>query len=77
VLVGKNHCGQWVVQHQKGLFGGLFVDRAKAMRFALDENGHQPQSVVVVSDVLEFDMGRRQPRFPSLAANSSVLARVA
>jgi hypothetical protein len=47
------------------------------MRFALDENGHQPQSVVLVSDVLEFDMGRRRPSLPRVAANSSVLARVA
>ena len=43
VLIGRNSHGQWVAQQQGGLFGGLFVDRTKAVRFALDENGHRPQ----------------------------------
>ncbi len=74
VLVGRNSRGQWVAQHQGGLFGGLFVDCKKAVRFALDENGHQPHSVVIVSDVLELDMSRR----PTIAPHTvSSLARVA
>jgi hypothetical protein len=64
VLVGKNSLGQWVAQDQQGLFGGLFVDRKKAIRFALDENGHRPQSVIVVSSVLELDMGRKPALLP-------------
>ncbi len=59
VLIGKNSRGQWVAQHQGGLFGGLFVDCKKAVRFALDENGHHPNLVVVVSGVLELDMNRK------------------
>ena len=34
--VGKNSRGNWVVQDQKGLCGGLFVDRAEAMKFSID-----------------------------------------
>ena len=29
-LVGRNSRGNWVVQDQSGLRGGLFVDRAEA-----------------------------------------------
>lgn len=32
VLIGQNSRGQWVAQHQEGLFGGLFIDCKKAMR---------------------------------------------
>jgi hypothetical protein len=78
VLIGKNSRGQWVAQDQQGLFGGLFVDCKKAMRFALDENGHRPQSVVIVSGVLELDMSRK-PAAVSRATSGgeSALARVA
>jgi hypothetical protein len=38
------------------LCGGLFVDRAKALKFALFENGRKPQAVVMVPGVLELDM---------------------
>ena len=57
-LIGKNSRGNWVVQDQSGLRGGLFVDRAEALRFALFENGRRPQAVVMVPGVLELDMGR-------------------
>jgi hypothetical protein len=38
-FIGKNSQGHWVVQDQYHLRGGLFVDRAEALRFALFENG--------------------------------------
>ena len=34
-LIGKDSQGHWVVQDKKGLHGGLFVDRAQALKFAL------------------------------------------
>ena len=37
--------------------GGLFVDRAEALRFAMFENGNRPQAVVMVAGVFELDMG--------------------
>jgi hypothetical protein len=58
-LIGKNRCGNWVVQDQDGLHGGLFVNRAEALKFALFENGNRPQAVIMVPGVLELDMSPR------------------
>jgi len=44
--IGKNSRGNWVVQDQTGLCGGLFVDRAEAVKFAMFENGNRPQAVM-------------------------------
>ena len=55
-LVGKDSHGNWVVQDQSGLCGGLFVGRAEALKFAMFENGHRPQAVIMVPGVLELDM---------------------
>jgi hypothetical protein len=61
-LVGRDSRGRWVVQDQRGLCGGLFVDRSRAVRFAMEENGRRPQAIVMVPDVFELDfepdMGR-------------------
>ena len=54
--IGKDSRGNWVVQDQLGLCGGLFVDRAEALRFALFENGNRPQAVIMVPDILELDL---------------------
>jgi hypothetical protein len=59
-LIGKNSRGNWVVQDQQGVRGGLFVDRAKALKFAMFENGNRPQAVVMVPGVLELDTNRPQ-----------------
>jgi len=55
-LIGKNSRGNWVVQDPRGLRGGLFVDRAEALRFAMFENGNRPQAVIMVAGVFELDM---------------------
>ncbi len=34
-LIGKDSRGNWVVQDQQGNCGGLFVDRAEALKFAM------------------------------------------
>ncbi len=58
-LIGKNRCGNWVVQDQDGLHGGLFVNRTEALKFALFENGNRPQAVIMVPGILELDMSPR------------------
>jgi hypothetical protein len=55
-LIGKNSRGNWVVQDQNGLCGGLFVGRAAALKFALSENGNDPEAVLMVPGVLELDI---------------------
>jgi hypothetical protein len=56
LLIGRDSEGHWVVRDPQGLRGGLFVDRAEALKFALFENGHRPQAVVMVPGILELDM---------------------
>jgi len=67
VLIGKNSRGQWVAQHQNGLYGGLFAHRADAVRYALFENGRHPEAIISVGCVLELDMATR----PSPAAGTA------
>ena len=70
-LVGRDSHGHWVARDQGGLRGGLFVDRAEALRFAMFENGNRPQAVVMVPGVLELDMNAN----PRSAQRSAVIAR--
>jgi hypothetical protein len=55
-FIGKDIRGNWVVQDQEHLCGALFIDRTEALRFAMFENGHRPQAVVMVPGVLELDL---------------------
>jgi hypothetical protein len=55
--VGRDSHGNWVAQDPQGLCGGLFVNRADALKFAMFENGNCPQAVIMVPGTLELDMG--------------------
>ena len=57
VFIGRNRRGQWVAQEQNGLYGGLFVNRAQAVKYALFENGHHPETIVELAREIELDMG--------------------
>jgi hypothetical protein len=57
VFIGKNHHGNWVAQEQNGLYGGLFVNRAEALKYALFENGRHPETIVELSREIELDLG--------------------
>jgi hypothetical protein len=56
LLIGKDSHGHWVVRDQSGRRGGLFVGRAEALKYAMFENGHEPDAVIMVPGVLELDM---------------------
>jgi hypothetical protein len=56
--VGQNSRGNWVVEDQAGVCGGLFVNRDAALRFVRAENGYRPHAVVMVSGNLELKMDR-------------------
>ena len=56
VFIGRNKRGQWVAQEQNGLYGGLFVNRAQAVKYALFENGHHPETIVELTREIELDM---------------------
>jgi hypothetical protein len=75
VLIGQNSRGQWVAQEQNGLFGGLFVNRAQAVKYALSENGHHPETIVELSREIELDADHnRFPSGPALIANARRVA---
>jgi hypothetical protein len=59
--IGRNSHGNWVVQDDQGLCGGLFVDCNQALRFAMLENGGRPQAVTMVPGIFELDMNRYRP----------------
>ena len=76
--IGKNRRGQWVVQNQTGLCGGLFVSRAEAVKFAMFENDNRPQAVIMVPGILELDMsGKPRDGARSSADPHAPLARAA
>jgi hypothetical protein len=75
-LIGKNSRGNWVVQDQKGLYGGLFVNRAEALKYAMFENGRRPQAVIMVPGVFELDLNAKPLARPAPSAWSP-LARAA
>jgi hypothetical protein len=57
IFIGRNKRGQWVAQQQNGLYGGLFVSRAQAVKYALFENGHHRETIVELAREVELDMG--------------------
>ena len=65
--VGRDSRGNWVVQDQQGLCGGLFVDRVQALKFAMFENGNRPQAVIMVPGILELDLRSRSTDHPAPA----------
>lgn len=64
VIIGRNSRGNWVAQENNGLFGGLFVSRAQAFKYALFENGHHPETIVLTSNIVELDMHRKASSTP-------------
>jgi hypothetical protein len=54
--IGRNGSGHWVVRDASGRSGGIFVDRAQAIKFAMFENGRHPEAVVMVPGTLELDL---------------------
>ena len=66
VFIGRNSRGHWVAQEQSGLYGGLFVNRAQAVKYALFENGRHPETIVELSREIELDLNGTQRGSPSL-----------
>ncbi|SDF49463.1 hypothetical protein SAMN05216337_105818 [Bradyrhizobium brasilense] len=54
VYVGRNRFGNWVACEERGVFGGLFVSRAQALKYALVENGGHPDSIIEVTREIEL-----------------------
>lgn len=78
-MIGQDRRGNWVVRDQKGIRGGLFVNREAALRFVRSENADRPQGVIMVSGGIELDMGGhpRAPAQPGFAVSDQLQPRVA
>ena len=77
VFIGKNKGGRWVAQEQNGLYGGLFVSRAQALKYALFENGHHPETIVELALEIELDMGGTPASGPASQVAGATARRVA
>lgn len=76
--IGRNSRGNWVVQDQRHLCGGLFTDRAAALKFAMFESGGHPRAVIMMPGIFELDMGSLpQATHSSTAKSELALQRVA
>jgi len=58
-MIGRNGRGQWVVQDQRRLRGGLFVSRAEALKFAMFENGNRPGAAIMLPGTIELDFNAK------------------
>ena len=76
-MIGRDGRGNWVVQDQSGVRGGLFVDRAEALRYVRFENGNRSQAVVAVPGVLELDLTRKPMTAARFSDNTTRERRVA
>jgi hypothetical protein len=57
-MIGRDGKGCWVAQSQDGTCGGLFVDRAQALKFARFESGNRRPIVVLAAGLFELDMSK-------------------
>jgi hypothetical protein len=63
-MIGRDASGNWVVQDQIGARGGLFADRASALRFVRAENGYRPHAFVNITGEFELDIAPRPAAAP-------------
>ena len=57
VFIGRDHRGHWVAREQDGLYGGLFISREQAIKYALFENGHHPETIIELPREIELAPG--------------------
>ncbi|MGY3473596.1 hypothetical protein [Bradyrhizobium ottawaense] len=56
IFVGRNSHGNWIARERNGLFGGIFVNRAQALKYAIRENGRLHDGVIEVSCQIELNI---------------------
>src|ERR1700722_2765265 len=54
-MIGQDSRGNWVAQEKSGARGGVFVDRAGALKFVKFETVDVPHAVVWVNGILELN----------------------
>jgi len=72
-MIGQDSRGNWVVRHKSGIRGGLFVDRAEALRYIRSESG----ASVMTAGCFELDMSAAVGAVPRPALLTTSHRRVA
>ena len=57
--IGRDSRGRWIAQDADHRRGGLFVSKAAAMKFARDETGDRPHTIVSLDHLTELDFSAR------------------
>jgi len=74
-MIGQDSRGNWVVRDKCGTRGGLFVDRAEALRYIRFESADN--ALVTVAGCLELDMSAPAVIAPTLNLSAPSERRVA
>lgn len=74
-VIGQDSCGNWVVQDQAGARGGLFVNRAEALRYIRLESARQ--ALVIGAASLELELSTAAIAGPELGCDATQERRVA
>ncbi|WP_246740502.1 hypothetical protein [Bradyrhizobium sp. LCT2] len=56
VFIGRNSRGNWVAREHNGLFGGVFVNRDQAFKYALFKNGRHLEAIVELAHEIHLDI---------------------
>jgi hypothetical protein len=70
-MLGQNSLGNWVVREQSGSRGGLFINRAEALRYIRSENGNHTFPTVMVAGVLELEIAGTNKKIVSMPCDKS------
>jgi phosphopantetheinyl transferase len=60
-LIGRDIRGNWVVKEESGKRGGIFVDEASAIRYAVTENRGHRDAISMASEPLDLMIGNTLP----------------
>ncbi len=69
-MLGQDSRGHWVVCEQNGARGGLFINRAEALRYIRSENENHPCPTVMVAGVLELNIAETKNKFISAPSST-------
>jgi hypothetical protein len=75
-LIGQDSRGRWVVCEQNGARGGLFINRAEALRYIRSETESHPCPIVIVSGILELKIGGTKNAFGSAPSGTAIERRL-
>jgi hypothetical protein len=60
-FVGRDENGRWLARDDRGLTGGIFVDKNAALKFALFESDRRPSAVLLLPEHVELTLTGKLP----------------